>query len=721
MGGLLTLSDVSPMTRELMGSVSPYGKSGEYTLFDKPMRWAQLAFVENDPAECDPDFWLDYFKRIHADGALLSAGGIVAFYPTDIPLHHRSDWLKDTDLFGYVAKGCRKMGMTIIARTDPHAARQDVYDAHPDWIQVLSNGEKRRHWANPELWVTCPLGPYNFEFMSNVHREIMQRYAPAGIFSNRWTGNGICYCTHCQENFKKYSGKALPTTNDKFDPVYKQYSEWRVQRLKELWFHWDDVIRKVKPAARFIPNGFPEKITTGKLADFFFADQQGRSGPIPPWTNGRGAKELRATLGMKPIAGIFNVGVVGQYRWKDSVQSNPEIAVWAAEGVANGMRPCFVKFSANIYDKRWMDSVAELYNAYYRNERYLRNTAPLARVGLVYSEETRRVYGNEAWQNRSGDHLLGLYQSLIESFIPFEMVNAELMAPENLKPFRLLILPNIAALSDKECDQIRDFVHDGGSILATFETSLYNEKGEKRPNFGLSDLFGATYDHQVTGPIKNGYLRLKPDAATHKFHPVLAGLEDAYRIINTIYRVNVQANPGAELASPVTLIPSYPDLPMEDVYPRIPDTQERELYLHEIGKGRVAYFPGDMDRTFWQVLSTDHGKLLGNAIKWALHEDNIVEIKTEGTADITAWRQKDSMTVHIVNLTNPMMMKGAFRNFVPMDFDMSIRYPEKAHIAGVHLLMRGENPDYRLEDGKIILKIPQVKDHEIVAIDFSQA
>ena len=36
-------------------------------------------------------FGSDYFKRIHADGALLSAGGVVAFYPTDIPLHHRSD------------------------------------------------------------------------------------------------------------------------------------------------------------------------------------------------------------------------------------------------------------------------------------------------------------------------------------------------------------------------------------------------------------------------------------------------------------------------------------------------------------------------------------------------------------------------------------------------------------------------------------------------------
>ncbi len=68
--------------------------------FDRPMRWAQLTLVENDPGRFDPGFWLDYFARIRADAACLSAGGIVAYYPTEIPLHHRSAWLGTTDPFG---------------------------------------------------------------------------------------------------------------------------------------------------------------------------------------------------------------------------------------------------------------------------------------------------------------------------------------------------------------------------------------------------------------------------------------------------------------------------------------------------------------------------------------------------------------------------------------------------------------------------------------------
>src|SRR5450631_2996541 len=87
--------------------VSPAGilTPAEEPWFDKSMRWAQLAFVENDPGRSDPGFWLNYFKRVHADGALLSAAGVVAFYPTDIPLHHRSAWLGNSDLLGEMVEG----------------------------------------------------------------------------------------------------------------------------------------------------------------------------------------------------------------------------------------------------------------------------------------------------------------------------------------------------------------------------------------------------------------------------------------------------------------------------------------------------------------------------------------------------------------------------------------------------------------------------------------
>ena len=683
--------------------------------FDKAMRWAQLAFVENDPGTYDPDFWLDYFKRIHADGVLLSAGGIVAFYPTKIPLHHKSPWMKNTDPLGYLVKECRNMNMSVVLRTDPHATRQNMYDAHPDYISVTADGEKRRHWANPELWVTCAYGPYNFDFMTQVHKEIMTLYQPDGIFSNRWAGHGICYCEHCTKNFKAASGLELPKTADRLNPTYIKWSDWRTARLKELWFLWDAEVRKIKPGARFIPNGFPDKLEAGKYSDFFFADQQARRGVVPPWSNAMGAKELRAGLGMKPLVGIFSVGIEEEFRWKDSVQNDAEIRIWVAEGTANGMKPCFVKFGGNILDKRWMPAVEKMYQGYYKNERYLRNTAPMARVGMVYSEQTDNRYGGKPWQEKSREHSLGMYHALVEDHMPFEMVNDKLLDDEHLKPFKLLVLPNIAALSEAQCARLKKFVENGGSLLATFETSLYDEEGKARSNFGLSELFGVSYDNGVEGPMRNSYLRLKADAGTKQFHPVLKGLEDAYKIVNTVYRVKV--TPKGNFPSPVTLIPTYPDLPMEDVYARVPETDSRELYLREVGKGRVAYLPGDIDRSFWQMLSTDHGQLLRNTIRWALNEEPIVGVETPGIVDVTVWQQKSSMTVHLVNLTNPMMMKGPFRELIPVDAQVTIKVPDNKKVTGVSLLMGGSKPAFTNKEGMITLKVPQILDHEIVALD----
>ena len=90
---------------------------GDKPWFDRPMRWAQLTLVENDPGRYSPSEWLAYLSRIGADGVCLSAGGCVAYYPTEVPWHHRSAWMRPgDDPFGELLAGCREMGMIALAR-----------------------------------------------------------------------------------------------------------------------------------------------------------------------------------------------------------------------------------------------------------------------------------------------------------------------------------------------------------------------------------------------------------------------------------------------------------------------------------------------------------------------------------------------------------------------------------------------------------------------------
>ena len=707
--------DHAPVLVEQPAAIAAEPQAG---WFDRPMRWVQLTLVENDPGHFDPQFWLDYFRRLHADAATLSAGGIVAYYPTDVPLHHRSDWLGTSDPFGMLVAGCRALDMNVLARTDPHAVRDDVRRAHPDWISTTAAGEPRRHWANPDLWITCALGPYNFEFMDLVNREIVTKYGVDGIFANRWAPQGgDCYCVNCQRNFRAATGRALPQTTDRRDPARRAFLEWRVARLTELWKHWDANIRAIRPEARFIPNGPPDMKTAAALADIQFADYQARRGVTPPWANGRRAKEFRAVMGRRPIGGIFSVGVEEPYRWKDSVQSEPEVKLWVAEGTANGMRPWVTKFSGVLYDRRWLPIVERIYEWHYRHERYLRNEAPLARVALLHSEQTETYHAGLAEGDRAADHVLGMYHALVEARVPFEVVHEALLTPERLDAFKVLVLADAAALSDAQCGAIREFVKRGGSLVATFASSLFDEIGNRRGDFGLADVFGVSFSGRIDGPMHNSYLSVDADPSTGRRHAILDGLEETPRIVNGVFRIEVR--PTLPFPSPLTLIPSYPDLPMEDVYPRVVKTETRELYLRDLGRSRVVYFSWDIDRTFWDVLGVDHLRLLKNAIAWAANEPPPVEVDGPGVLDVTAWRQRGSMTVHLVNMTNPMMMKGPLRETIPAGpFAVRIRLPAGARANKVQLLAADTTVSADAASGVLRVTVPSVGTHEVIAIDF---
>jgi hypothetical protein len=688
----------------------------------KTSRWAQLTLVEDDPGKYDLAFWLDYFHRTRSDAACISGGGCVAYYPTQIPFHHRSEWLGDRDVLGDLVSGCRKQGMAVLVRTDPHATYDDVQAAHPDWIAVDAQGNPRRHWASPEMWVTCGLGPYNFEFMTAVHEEIMSRYRVDGIFINRWDGSGPCFCVHCRENFKAASGFDLPRTDNPQDPARRAYILWRHQRLFDLWGVWEAAVRKINPDSRVIPNtgggalSSLDMKTIGERATMLAADRQARHGLMPPWAAGKNAKEFRAALGPKPVAGLFSVGLEEPERWKDSVQNGAEIRIWVLDGIANGMRPWFSKFSGVLHDPRWLPVVEDIFKWHESAGAYMQHETPLARVGLVYSQQTAWFYGGDQAAARVEDYTLGWYQALIEARIPFEMVQDRMLDAARLAAFKTLILPNIAALSEAQCDDLRAFVARGGSVIATYETSLYDEWGARRKDFGLADLFGVAWSGRGEGPMQNSYMRLEHDAAPG--NPLFKGLEDAPRIINGVWRLEVQ--PRAQFAPPpLTLIPSYPDLPMEKVYPRVASTNIAGVYLRETPSGgRVAYFPWDIDRTFWEVLAVDHFKILRNTIEWATNEPPIVEVTGPGVLDVTAWRNRDSIVVHLVNLTNPMTMKGPFRDFVPIGAQtVSVRMPEGASTKNIHLLVGKQTVQAQNHGANITVTVPSIFDHEVVAID----
>jgi hypothetical protein len=518
----------------------------------------------------------------------------------------------------------------------------------------------------------------------------------------------------------------LPRTSDPQNPVRRQYIVWHQQRLFELWHLWNTKIQSINPNASFLANGGGGTMsdldmkTFGALAPTACADRQGRAGLMPPWAAGKNAKEFRSTMGRKAIAGITSVGLEDKWRWKDSVQNGDEIRIWMADGIAQDFRPTFTKFNAKPFDMRWFPVVNDVFQWHYANEQYFRNEKSFARVGMVYSQQTAQFYGGPDAEAKVNEPGLGMYQALVEARIPFEMVHDGLLDSEHVDQFRTLILPNIAALSTEQCKQIQEFVERGGGVIATHETSLYDEWGVQRKDFGLASLFGASFGGKKEGPMLNSYLTLMKDPATGQYHPLLAGLEDAGRTINGINRVQVvSADSGAY--SPLVVIPTYPDLPMEECIPLPETTHDAGVFARNVGRGRVVYFPWDIDYTFWQVLDVDHAKLLRNAVLWATNEPPPLSIEGKGILDVSIWGQKNSITAHLVNLTNPMMMKGPVREVIPISNQkVTIRAPRSGRrVTKARLLVSGRDIPFREEGDAVVVAVPTIGINEVIALDLA--
>ncbi len=677
-------------------------------------RWVQLTLAEDDPIRFDPEFWIDLFKRSRANAACLSAGGYVAYYPSTVPLHYVSKVLGDTDPFGSLVAGARRLGLHVMARVDPHAVHEDAAAAHPEWIAVDKDGNRRRHWAYPSVWVTCAYGDYNFRFMPEVLREITRQYDIDAIFANRWQGHGVCYCESCRASFRLMSGLDLPRDADPDNPAWTAWSAWRRTTLSRLVAEWDDAMKAIKPHSRFIPNMGSVSLMEFDLdliekhCPFLVVDDQGRRGTEPIWQAGRNGKRMRATFRERPAILITSIGPEEKYRWKDAVTTGPEIRSWMTDGIVQGLLPWFTKFNGVVADKRWVQPIVDSFALHAALEPIFAATAPWAEIAILDPATTLRHHGPETRATAEADGL-GFYQALVEAKLPFEMLSDQAMTPARLDGFKVVILANSTCLSDAQCAMLSDYAARGGSLVAAFETATRDEANRPRGGLGLGELLGVRLAAPTRGPVQNSYVAIAGS------HPIAEGYEGAARIIGGTSLIAVEA--AADTEVPFLYVPDFPDLPMEEVYARAAPTGAALVARRHPGGGRTAYIPWNIGSIFWEVLAADHQRLIANTVRWALGKRPAVEVTGRSVLDIAVRTGRDGMVVALHNLTNPMMLKGPTRDIFPVGrHQVSVAVPAARSVAAARLLVAGQVADAAMADGQVTVTVPGIDLAEVVHI-----
>jgi len=311
---------------------------------------------------------------------------------------------------------------------------------------------------------------------------------------------------------------------------------------------------------------------------------------------------------------------------------------------------------------------------------------------------------------QAAEYLQGLYYALLEGRFLFDFVHEKDLGPATMGKYRALLIPNAAHLDGEACRLIRDYAASGGSVLATFETSRYDEWGDARPEPALADLFGATPTGPPIGPTANSYMRLE------RAHPAVSGFEGTALLPGPENRVPIRALDGGP--SVLTVVPYYPAFPPEMVFPRAPRTDEPAAVFRENGRSRVAYFPGDVDRTFWRSGNPDLGQLLATTVRWLRGDARPpFTIDGDGIVEAFAWETEPGHAVHILNYTNPNMTRPFVRRFYPIGpLRVTFEAPPATNVKRVEALRAGGALAFKQDGRTVRFEVPTVADYEVIAL-----
>jgi hypothetical protein len=183
--------------------------------------------------------------------------------------------------------------------------------------------------------------------------------------------------------------------------------------------------------------------------------------------------------------------------------------------------------------------------------------------------------------------------------------------------------------------------------------------------------------------------------------------------------------PGAQNRIPVkpvqdpilTVVPGFVQYPPELAYPPVSHTDELAVVLREDDRSRLAYFPGDIERTFWLTGHGDLLRLLHNTIRLLTQDEALIHVDGDGFLELFAWETGPGYAIHLLNYTNPNAHHGWLSTVYPVGPQtVSMTLPSGVQVKAVDLLSANKSIPFRLEGPKLRFRVPRVDDYEIAAV-----
>lgn len=722
-------------------------------------RWGQTNLVEIDPTRYDDGWWRAHWRRTRIQGVIVNAGGIVAYYPSAFPLHRRAETLGDRDLYGEIVRSAREEGLQVVARMDSNRVAEEFYAAHPDWICRDGDGEPYRL---ADKYITCINSPYYGEYLPEILREIIRRTSPDGFADNSWAGiprQRICYCRHCADRFHSYAGTDLPRRHDWSNEIYRQWIQWSFKCRTDLWdlnnrvtteaggdhCRWMGMISGdvLNNSQRFI-----DLRAILQRSRIVMLDHQRRSATDGFAQNTEAGKRLHELAGWDILIPESTPQYqLGQPAFRLASMPSAEVRLWSSAGFAGGIQPWWHHIGSLHEDRRQYRTAEPIFTWHEANEDVLVRRRPQADVGVVWSQENHDFFGREKANERTADPYRGITLALDAAGITYLPVHAEDVTAM-VGRVKVLILPNLAAMSDDQVASVEAFAAAGGSVIATSDTSLCDRYGERRDDFALGRLFGLHRrgnDRGGLGPIspslesseRHTYLRLPPESGSglddlldgttpqrteSSRHALFAGLEGTETLPFGGFLPEVGVDKDVTVLA--TFIPDFPIFPPETAWMRHPRTDLPAITVRDGQAGsKLVWFVADVDRCYARDGAFEHAQLIGNAVRWCLDGRSAVELRgAQGLVTPSLFEQENRQILHLNNRLITAKVPGRQNELVAVG-PVTVRLParERAATPEVELRVSGEPVIVRADGDWVSFDVGTVLDHEVVVVTWPLA
>ena len=564
----------------------------------------------------------------------------------------------DRDGTREVVELCHKHGIRYLAYYWAQREPKSVGEAHPEW--------RCRNKAGQPTAYYCVNTPHR-DLVRNRIVELVKEVGVDGIFFDMFHARkDECYCEACKSKFRALTGQEPPLEEDFDSVLWQQWVNFKYRSIEAAMLDFNRAIKAANPEAALVVNTWNAWV---------YGHSHNTRNSIRVVENVDGLLEETGwydTVDPSFFAfparhNFMNWHLAGLCKGKRAFMwSSPSVSGWlplpaheartrVATMMTNGAVPAQSVPGRDVL-QTYMADIAE-------REEYLRGARLAPWCGLVVSEKTELWDGKGDAKNRYVKGVYGAYQAMLERHLPVSLVTDRELKRGVLEDHKVLFLPNCAAMSDAELDTVRRFVREGGGLVATYETSLYDENAQPRKSFGLADLLHAT----KVGAFDNLNMRSGWNPrAVHHAHLFFGeghrwsndsvvrqtlSLRSVTQPEGTLNRHvplhcrMLQVKPTAGAPSPLRLTTAHYDKKTSQLL----RTNHCAVIESTYGKGRVVYVPFDVSWSFFRYGHEYLGRLMELALRDVATEPPPVEVEAPTVVQAMTHLQKDRVIVHLLN------------------------------------------------------------------------